>query len=179
MTVLIKIFKMLLITFITMLFIYPLLHELGHGFIALIVGADIYEFSIFPQAYVLCDIFNVNITGIILMFLNGIIFPFIISELISLLKFNNFEVWYVNFIIKLNCAVSYLYTIVVIFMYANNTPIPNDDMTQALNYWPEGMGFCLFLMISLSILSIWRLLKTKPIKHILEHFDFTEDELFA
>lgn len=63
----------------TAILLYPTLHEAGHSLLALIVGAKVVDFNLFPIPSIMCDVFGVGNTGIILIGLGGIIIPYVIS----------------------------------------------------------------------------------------------------
>lgn len=44
---------------------YPILHELGHAVIALIVGARVVEINIIPLPNVLCDVENIDCASMV------------------------------------------------------------------------------------------------------------------
>ena len=64
----------------TAILLYPTLHEAGHSLLALIVGAKVVDFNLFPIPSIMCDVFGVGNTGMIVMGLGGIIIPYVMIE---------------------------------------------------------------------------------------------------
>ena len=73
----IKLVWMYVIAMFTAIFIYPLLHELGHYLAALLVGADVVEMSIFPMPYVSMFVDPYDSLGQAVIGMCGMIFPMI------------------------------------------------------------------------------------------------------
>lgn len=60
--------------------VYPFTHELGHSIAAWILGAQIYEFHLFPIPNVLCRFDSMNLKSVILFQLIQYLFSFTILE---------------------------------------------------------------------------------------------------
>lgn len=72
---------------------YPFLHELGHSIVAILMGASVEEFCLFPVVYVLCNVYGIGEFGQVLIGVSGMLFPFICGIIIHC---KNFWLWYVG-----------------------------------------------------------------------------------
>ena len=97
----VKLLGVLFFGLLTAVIIYPILHESGHSVAAVLSGAEILEFNLFPFPNILCNMTNISNIGRVFIGLNGMILPVVFSAVISLLSKNkNFWIWYVTFILN-------------------------------------------------------------------------------
>ena len=108
---------------------YPFLHELGYGTVAVLVGASVENFRLFPVAYVLCNMYGVGDLGQVLIGVSGMLFPFICGIIIHC---KNSLAFVCGVSIEYNLNNSITISIVGCFLFQKN-PIQNDDITQILN----------------------------------------------
>lgn len=123
-------------------FIYPLLHELGHSLVAVILGARIKEITLYPVPSMLCNIENINYKSTYLIGLGGIIFPFLLS---TVLTPSDFKFWYVNLNVRL---ISILYLSVSIFTIfgSQKALFENDDMVKVIEILGGGKEYFVFFV---------------------------------
>ena len=77
-------------------FIYPFLHELGHGLVVFLLGAKVVELQWFPLPSILCRMNSIGATEYVVAGMGGIIFP---AALCLLIRCNRkFWIWYAVFI---------------------------------------------------------------------------------
>lgn len=68
--------------FIAVIF-YPFLHEGGHSLAAVIVGAKVEEFNLYPLPNVLCNVQSVGTMGLVIIGISGMLFRFLITAIIQ------------------------------------------------------------------------------------------------
>lgn len=155
----VKLSGILFFGLLTAVIIYPFLHESGHYIAAVLPGAEILEFNLFPLPNVLCNMTNISNIGRAFIGLNGMILPIIFSAVISLLSKNkNFWIWYVTFILNGISLLSTVISIAAIFLFNIGKSIVNEDVTQAMQAIPNSNIFILFLM---SAITMWLIIKIK------------------
>ena len=107
--------------------VYPFTHELGHSIAAWISGAQIYEFHLFPIPNVLCRFDSMNLKSVILVGFGGMLFPAVLTGIRSP---KIFLLWYLWFVIKGICALSFLVSLWALVFFHTGLEIANDDMIQ-------------------------------------------------
>lgn len=145
---------------------YPFLHELGHGMVAILMGASVEEFRLFPVAYVSCNVHGIGGFGQVLIGVSGMLFPFICGITIYC---KNFWLWYMALVLNTISIIAFTISIVGCFLFENN-PIKNNDITQILtiNVVPK-----IFWIIAFSVLIIWsafRIINSRPITRCDNYF---------
>ncbi len=156
--------------FIAVIF-YPILHEGGHSLAAVIAGAEVKEFNLFPLPNVLCDVQAVTIPGLILIGLNGMILPFLIVSVVQPRKFWS---WYVCFILRGICLLSFGISLIAIILYWSGTQMANEDIMQVIGFAPS---FSILYALGLAGLIVWDIVlvvKSKPIRQCLEFFNLAQ-----
>ena len=99
-------------------FIYPFLHELGHGLVVFLLGAKVVELN------------SIGATEYVVAGMGGIIFP---AALCLLIRCNRkFWIWYAVFIVRLICIWSLLLAAISIVLFKFGILLPNDDITRIL-----------------------------------------------
>lgn len=147
--------------------IYPILHEAGHSLIALIVGAKVVAFNLFPLPNVMCDVLNVENTGIVAIGLGGIIIPYLISYF---LKPKPFWIWYANTIVRGISLLALVISVVSIILWLNGNIVQNEDIVQVLTVFNDGATLFLIIFALMIIYGVIRIITDKPIKTINEYF---------
>ena len=71
----VKLFGILFFGLLTAVIIYPFLHESGHLIAAVLLGAEVLEFNLFPLPNILCNMANMSIVEKIIIGLNGLFLP--------------------------------------------------------------------------------------------------------
>lgn len=168
-----KIAAITLVGLLIAVFLYPILHESGHSLAAVIAGAEVKEFHLFPLPNVLCDVHSVTIPGMIWIGFSGMLFPFL---LVSVIQPKKFWLWHISFIMRGICLLSFLISIVGAFLYGTGFEIANEDITQVIAIAP---AFSFVYIIGLMGLMIWDIIlmvNSKPILRYLEFFDLAQQK---
>lgn len=164
----IKLSGILVIGLLTAIIIYPVLHESGHSVAAILFGADVVEFNLFPLPNVLCNMGSVNKIGIVITGIGGMIMPLFISVVIPVKRF---WLWYTALILKGISLFSLIISTVAIILYQLGTPMINEDITQVLNIWNDGWIACLIISVLLSALIVISIIRRKPLQRLFKYFE--------
>ncbi len=148
--------------------IYPFLHESGHSFIALTVGAEVVDFHIFPIPSVMCDVLGISSLGLTAIGLGGIFIPYLIS---FVLRPKTFWGWYTNSIVRSISLLSIGISIVSIILQLNGISIQNEDIVQILNILSGGEILFLIGLTLLFAYGFIRMLADKPLEKISRYFN--------
>lgn len=148
--------------------VYPVMHELAHSLVAILVGARIEEINILPMPSVLCDVRMVDATGIVAIGMSGMLLPYFLSAVI---KPKSFWMWYANYIVKGISALAFVISTISTVCFLTGNPLPNDDTTQTLMIWSDGKWICLTISLGLAIFAIVRMIKERPLVRCVRHFD--------
>ena len=145
---------------------YPFLHELGHGAAAVLAGATVESFSVFPAAYVLCDVYGVGELSRVFIGVSGMLLPFICAIIIHC---KNFWLWYMGLLLNTISIIAFVISVVGCFLFHSN-PLPYNDVTGllAMEAVPE-----VIWVIFLAFLIIWaalRIFASRPKKRCDEYF---------
>ncbi len=151
----------LLISLLIGLFLYVLLHELGHLIIMLYAGAKIIDFSIFTT-HVTTVGGNYNNLLELWCHANGMLFPVIVSLVYMLFykKENNNSFYHIfSYVISLPSICSILAWVVIPFIYIRNCAPAHDDVTMFLHnftqkYHPLIVSIAAMLILTVSIVII-------------------------
>lgn len=169
-----KMFLLIIVGFLTAIIIYPFLHEGGHSIIALMVGAEIAEFNLFPLPFVVCEVSKVDNIGQVLIGLGGILIPFILS---MSLKPKTFWMWYVNLLIKGISTYAILLSVISILLHINGVSWHDEDITKVLQFFPKGVLIFLLLFVLMSAYGIIKIIKEKPLTKCIIYFDTPSDAI--
>ena len=145
---------------------YPFLHELGHSMVAILMGASVEDFRLFPVAYVLCDIHGIGVFGQVLIGVSGILFPFICGIIIHC---KNFWLWYVGLVLNIISTIAFTISIVSCFLFEKN-PIRQVDITQILTINAIPKMFWVIVFLVLIIWSAFRIINSRPITRCDNYF---------
>lgn len=148
--------------------VYPVLHELGHVLVAIIIGSEVLEFNLFPLPNVLCNVSGVSTVENIMIGAGGIILPFVFSTVIYSKKF---WIWYIGMVINIICLISFVISTIGCVLFLVAEPIENEDITQILNLCPNTANLWLVGFLVLIGYTGFRIYKSHPIKHCIEYFD--------
>lgn len=131
---------------------YPFLHETGHSITALILGAKIIDFQIFPIPSVLLEMnSSTSKMDFLTIGISGMLLPFVIS---FLLLSNSFWKWYVKIALRLICIISFISGMISIFAYQKGSILQNDDIVILLQNSPQYTLFYFVILVLLLILAI-------------------------
>lgn len=140
---------MLIVGLFTAVLLYPALHELGHSLATLVFSGKVIGFHLLPLPNMLCDGSSVGNAGLVTIRLCGMLIPFLIS--ISF-KPKGLTVWYVMQLIKGISSLTFALSLMSLCGRRFGFRIANDDIINALNFWPDGSTF--FCMMKQHLLSI-------------------------
>ncbi len=163
-----KIFGIMFFGLLTATLIYPILHEVGHSAIAVLVGAKVKDFNIFPLPSVACDIFEISDIGIIAIGLGGNLVPYLIS---FLLKPKSFWGWYTNSIVRGICLLATTISAVSVILWLNGITVKNEDVVQILNTVSSDASVFVILFTIMLIYGIKQITVDKPFKKICKYFN--------
>ena len=145
-----RFFALLILGMVTVLIIYPFLHESGHSLAVVLLGGRIRNFNILPVPYILCQMKEYNKIDFLIVGFSGMLLPYIISFFI---QNRNFWVCYLKVVLRLTCFMSFALGIVSVYLYQKGSAMQNDDVTTILQNSPEYLIFCLTLLILLTIIT--------------------------
>jgi len=147
--------KILLIFFIGLLavvFLYPLVHELGHVLASLFVRAEVCQITVLPIPSVLTNTSDISNDALALIGFSGMILPMLIA---CAMPRRWFVSWYIRILLKGISGLSILISIVSIVFGINS----QDDMMQVMRFWEYDKNVLLailctyFTLVSLSLFS--------------------------
>lgn len=160
MKIMLKSIGLLITGLLVAVIIYPLLHELGHSIMAVLVGASVLELKLFPIPYVLCSTEGMDMVGQVVIGTGGIILPLIISQI--KVRFN-FWLWYTQLLLKGISVLALIISAISTILFMKGNPLPNDDTTQILQIWPNGIWIILLLSVGMSVIISVSIVKEKPL----------------
>ncbi len=163
-----KMVGLIIVGLLTAVIIYPVLHEGGHSLNAVLVGATVTDFTLFPLPCALCDVIGVSIPGRVFIGFGGVMLPIVVSVLANS---KNFWIWYVGTIIKLISVLALGIASYACIQFKFGTPIINEDATQILEMWPDGW-VALFVVCLVTIgYILLNVIKQRPIRRCCEYFE--------
>lgn len=152
------------------LFLYVLLHEFGHMIVMLLVGETITDFSIFT-AHVSAVGGNYTNLSEMWMYVNGALFPLIISFLYTLLyKKNSARPLYkiFSYMVILLPVASMLAWVIIPFVYLQGNAPVNDDVTKFLDIFCKNYHPLIVSTVAAVLIAIGIILMIK--KHVIHNF---------
>lgn len=162
-----KIFGILLMGIVVVLFFYPFLHELGHAIAVLITGATLHEFQILPIPYVVCDNGEISGFGNAAIGIAGMLLPFVFSMLISSKRF---WLWLFSFYLKGISALAFALSYVAVLCYESKIVWQNEDVVKIIELSGMSSSFWLVAMLALFCSCVSSIYLNKPIKRIENFF---------
>lgn len=162
----IKLVWMYVIAMFTAIFIYPLLHELGHFFAALLVGAEVVEMSIFPMPYVSMFVDPYDSLGQAVIGMCGMIFPMICI----LFRPKRFVSSIVVITTVFVSALAWLLSCVAIVANRLGFCWKNEDAITVIRSMERAESLVFFFCLASFIISLHVLLKRKYVCRIIAFF---------
>lgn len=164
----VKVLLIGVVAFLTVLFLYPVLHELGHGAGAVLCGAQVVELQLFPVPSVLCHISGEPKISAALIGGFGIFLPFFVS---LLLRGKLFWVWLTSFCLKVVSAVAFGCSCVAILCHRSNIYWEREDIVTVIRLTQTSPCFWWLLMAVFFCCNIFILYKNKPVERIKAFFE--------
>lgn len=164
----VKFIALILLGLLSAVLIYPTLHELGHALIAVIIGADVLDFSLFPLPSVLCSIDIANDFQVASVGLSGLFFPFIIGFTTPPRRFYTYYVWLA---LRFICLISFCLSLLSVILFNAGTPMERDDITIILRYTPQYTPIYVLILVSFSAVTFLQIIMSHPVSRCLQHFD--------
>lgn len=161
-----RVSKIIAILFLSSIFIYPTLHEMGHIIAIVLTGNRISDISIYPNLYVESMLINHINTSAFIIGLSGIVFPCIFA-----LLFRSKE----NIVCLLRLSVEYISLIYILFFIYSlkkqyTFRIGTDvDVFTALYYCSVNVNTVIAYFIILILILAFDIVHTNPIKRILAY----------
>lgn len=147
---------------LTAIFIYPFLHECGHALATIIAGGKVCEFQLLPLPFVTCESSKINLSGMIIIGLSGMMFPLLFSWIIYL---KNFWIWIIGVYLNFICLLSFAISLYGCIKFINRSPIVNEDITKVLELCPEKSSVFLTGLTVLTIGMVIQIIISKPLQH--------------
>lgn len=132
-----KLFKIILISLVSIYLLFPLVHECGHGFFCLLVGSQIKSFQIFPTPCVLCSVLGLNTFEILFIGSGGAVMTFLFSVIFNFRK--NFYLWFAGFFFRLITAISLLISCLSSVMWGFGISVEGEDAAVMLHYSKDAL----------------------------------------
>ena len=148
--------------------VYPFLHEAGHALATLITGSNVIDIQLCPLPSTLCKVDTGNLLQIIGIGFGGVVFPFVVT---ILKPPKRFLTWYLWFVIKGICILSYAISLWAVVFYQTELEIVMDDLTRVMEYAPEYKLIYLSVLVALILISVVQVVKSRPIKRCMQYFD--------
>ena len=165
----IKFIGLFVVGLITAVFVYPIMHELGHLIVALLLDVKIIDINLFPLSYIICDFEGIGDLGVAAVGLGGALLPFIVS---CVVKPNNFWLWYSNVLIQFISLLSFLVSGIsaIVFIFTNSTLTVTDDVVQMLNLSPKNQWFVMLFIVLLTAVATIKLMRSKLFTRVLQYY---------
>ncbi len=164
---LIKLLILTILAYMVAIFIYPLMHELGHALASLILRVKILDINISVLTpSVLCE--ESSVYKQVIIGISGILFPFLIC---FFSKTKNQVLNYLFFVFKEIVLISIAISLIIIILNRVNIVINNDDITNLILLWPEGYILYFFLLFGAGSLLTIKIIIEKPWNQIKTFFD--------
>lgn len=160
--------KMFFCSVFVAIFIYPFLHEMGHSFIATVLGARIVEMKILPVPYTVCEISNTDNISRLLISMGGVVVPFVLS---MCLNFKKFWMWFALFALKVISVYTTLFSMISVSLYMWGIMIYDDDITMTLQLFPNGCGLLLLILLVMFLYGVRKIIKESPVARCFEYFE--------
>lgn len=147
---------------------YPLLHETGHWITAILFGAEVTDFKLFPLPYVICKTPIDNKASLVFTGLSGLYLPAVLSLII---RPKSFWLWYGNLIVNGICLLSFIISLAAVILYSFGITVANEDVIQILMLRGKGSIALAISAISAIAVMSYSIIKQKPINRIINYFE--------
>lgn len=147
--------------------IYPVIHELGHSIIAVIVGAEIIEITLLPLPSILCNVRNVSEGGMILISIGGSLFPL----LLAIIAPKCFWGWYSCFTIRWISLWSFIISEITVVLFCLGISFETEDVMHILKESQQYTWICLVFYLFLIVATSMLIVYSKPINRIISEME--------
>lgn len=161
-----RVIKLVIISVVFLLFVYPFFHELGHLTAAILSGAEIVSWEIFPIAQTGFLIGQYDSVDIMLISLAGDITPL---SIILIPTFKSFYLYYLKLSITLLSAVIAVMSVIFIVTEYSGGESVFDDALKAVNLYPELRGMVLFVLVTEIIATVSFVVFSRPIEKMMHY----------
>lgn len=168
-----KITAITIVGLIIAVIMYPFLHEGGHSLAAVIVGAKVEEFNLYPLPNVLCSVQSVGTMGLVIIGISGMLFPFLLTSIIQPKKFWS---WYICFTIRGICLLSFVIALFAVVVFQTDLKMVNEDITQVVQLTPDYKGLYAIVLLILIVWDILLVVKSHPVRRCMEFFDLEKQK---
>lgn len=135
---------------------------------AVIVGAEVEEFNLYPLPNVLCSVQSVGTMGLVVIGISGMLFPFLLTSIIQPKRFWS---WYICFTTRGICLLSFVIALFAVVVFQTDLKIVNEDITQVMQFTPDYRGLYGIVLLGLIVWDILLVIKSHPIRRCMEFFD--------
>ncbi len=150
----------------TSVFVYPFLHELGHLIAGILTGADIVGMSVFPVSYVSMMVEGSDVYKQVIIGMAGLILPMTAF----LLKPQGLTMSTMVYALRSINVLAWTYSSVAIILSLLGYRWDNEDVMQVINCIGGGEVIILLLSIAALAMSIYFLIKSKPVDRMMSFF---------
>ncbi len=148
--------------------LYPFLHETGHAAATVLSGANLCDFRLFPQPYVVCNLSSLCFRGQCMIGISGMLLPFILS---CLVRSRRFWLWIVCFFIKSISIIAFGISYIAVLCFQSGFIWGNEDIVKVVQLSRIDSSVWLFLMLVFFCISFLSLYSDKPIEKIRKYFN--------
>lgn len=163
----VKIATITIVGLIIAVIVYPFLHEGGHSLAAVIVGAKVEEFNLYPLPNVLCSVQSVGTMGLVVIGISGMLLPFLLTVIIQPKRFWS---WYICFTMRGICLLSFAIALFAVCVFQTELKMVNEDITQVMQLAPDYRGLYMIVLLGLIAWDILLVVKSHPIRRCMEFF---------
>lgn len=117
---------------------------------------------------VLCDVNSMSSVGILIIGINGMIFPLFVG-MVSNKK--SFALWYISQVITGISAYAFLVSTVALIMNKFGFQMPNEDVIKVLQTIPNSEILLSGVTVVFMVFSLWLFIYNKPIRRMLEYLE--------
>lgn len=167
----IKIAAITIVGLIVAVIVYPLLHEGGHSLAAVIVGAKVEEFNLYPLPNILCSVQSVGTMGLVVIGISGLLLPFLLTVVIQPKRFWG---WYICFTTRGICLLSFAVALFAIAVFQTERQMVNEDITLVMELAPEHKGIYAAILLGLAGWDILLVVRSHPVRRCMEFFGLPE-----
>ena len=165
-----KLFMLLPVGLTTAIIIYPFVHETSHSICALLFGADIVNFALFPLPNVTCNSSALSALQLFFIAVGGPLIPFILSVAIRSTNF------WINYIKGLMIGISSLSFVISIlgFLFDWKIVKEQDDIVRCASLLPNGVTISIIICSIGIAVAICELVRMKKSHNCHKYFEYVK-----